>query len=99
MDFESLAQQIINEMRTKGKLPAASPETIQQLTADYAERLEDSFNGSIVQELERLGKMQEFEKILDSGNQDSAAFLSKTIPNFDAFRKNAIALALKKITG
>lgn len=99
MDLQQIAREIVADHEKHGRLGGIDAEVKAQLIADYADRLEDIINRIILEEITRLGKVREFERILDDGGADTEAYLRRTIPNYHPFVLRAVAQAKKEITG
>ncbi len=97
--FKSIAKQWVSELQSKGKLSEIDPEILDVLISDYAERLENIVNAGIIEEIEKSGKLNEWEKILDYNNLNTQVYLKRLIPNYESFLNNLINYAKNRIAG
>ena len=73
------------------------PEVLEQITEDHADRIENMFLAQLIEELTRRGRIDEFDRVTDDPNADTASWLAGAIPNFAEWRSNAIQTAVNKL--
>lgn len=75
--------QFVDELITKKGLTNLDKEVIAQIKSDLLERLENRLNASILAEMP-ADKIEEFEKILDSGNDSEIQdFIKANVVNLE----------------
>jgi len=97
--FEETARQWVRGLFKEGKLSASDEESLKQLTKDYARQLEEFFISEIKRNLEKSGKVGEFERMLLYDSQYINKYLNQTIPGYPGFRTNVFDKARKTILG
>ncbi|MEN6317554.1 MAG: hypothetical protein ABFD82_02200 [Syntrophaceae bacterium] len=97
--FEETARQWICEMYEEGKLQINDEEFVRQLTKDYARQLEEVFICEIKDSLNKIGKADEFERMLIYDSQYMNKYLNQAIPGYHGFRTNIFDKAKKVILG
>jgi len=97
--FEETARQWIREMYEEGKLQINDEEFVRQLTKDYARQLEEVFICEVKDSLNKIGKADEFERMLIYDSQYINKYLNQVIPGFHGFRTNIFDKAKKVILG
>lgn len=70
-----------------------------QLVADWAERLENMVLSTISDEVNRLGKADEFNLVLDQEDINSDQYLFLTIPDYEGFLQRTVQDAVVKLGG
>ena len=97
-EFEVLARQILMDRIKKGQLPGDLDSLVaEQMINDYSERLEDVMNREILDELDRRGKVSEFNQLLDDDNADPSQYLERIIPNCQDFMQQALKTAMREV--
>lgn len=97
-EFEVLARQIFVDRVNKGQIPGDLDGLVaEQMISDYSERLEDVMNREILDELDRRGKVSEFNQLLEDDNTDPGEYLERTIPNCQDFMQQAIKTAMREV--
>ena len=97
--FEETARQWVREMYGDGKSSGCDDEFLKQLTKDYARQLEEIFTCEVKKNLEKTGKVGEFERMLLYDSQYINKYLNQTIPGYPGFRTNVFEIARKIILG
>jgi hypothetical protein len=92
--FYQIAKEWVEELRKQNKCNA---DAMEELTREYAKRLEEIFNQEAKKQLERLNKAEEFERMLLWDTQYLSKYLNQTIPAFYSFRDEIIKKAKKII--
>jgi hypothetical protein len=62
--FEETARQWVREMQQEGKFSGYDEEFLKHLIKDYARQLEEIFTCEVKKNLEKTGKVGEFERML-----------------------------------
>lgn len=96
LDYGIYAREIVAKKMREGSFKNIESEVMSELISNYEERLEDIVNWKVLGEVERLGKLNEFEQVINAG-LDRDAYLTHTIPNYRIFLTDAIAEAKQKI--
>lgn len=94
-----IAEIWIKEIKKLGLLDSVDNDVIEQIKLDYANRLEDIMIARTLDKLEELGKLEEYEVVLDDNNADVQVWLQRNIPGYDVFVLQVIAEAKAKIIG
>jgi len=97
--FEETARLWIREMFEERKLYGYDQEFIRQLTKDYARRLEEIFYSEVRNNLEKSGKVEEFERMLLYDSQYINKYLNQLIPSYTGFKADIFDKAKKMILG
>jgi hypothetical protein len=97
--FEETTRQWVREMFQEGKLSGCDEEFLKQLTKDYARQLEDIFTREVKKNLEKSGKVGEFERMLLYDGQYINKYLNQIIPGYPGFRTDLFERARKIILG
>jgi hypothetical protein len=95
--FEETAGLWIREMIQECKLQGDDQEFLRQLTEDYARRLEDIFYCEVRNNLEKSGKVEEFERMLLYDSQYINKYLNQLIPGYTGFKADTFEKAKKMI--
>ncbi len=97
--FQETAGQWIDELAQEGKLGNLDEEGRRTMIRDYATRIEEFFVAEVTRQLEPMGKVADFERMLIWDTQDNHKFLNQTIPGYPSFKMEILARARKAITG
>jgi hypothetical protein len=97
--FEETARQWVREMLQGGKFSGYDEEFLKQLIKDYARQLEEIFTCEVKKNLEKTGKVGEFERMLLYDSQYINKYLNQTILGYPGFRINVFDRARKIILG
>ena len=97
--FEETARQWVREMLQEGKFSGYDEEFLKQLIKDYARQLEEIFTCEVKKNLEKTGRVGEFERMLLYDSQYINKYLNQTIPGYPGFRINVFDRARKIILG
>jgi hypothetical protein len=95
--FEETARLWIREMFQECKLHGDDQEFLRQLTKDYARQLEDFFYCEVRNNLEKSGKVEEFERMLLYDSQYINKYLNQLIPGYTGFKADTFEKAKKMI--
>jgi len=90
-DGENVMEQLAIELMTKKGLSshAMGQAVYEQFKEDLIDRMEDVVNGVIFNALQQNNKIEEFEKLLDNGD-DTTAFINHNIPDIDKLTAQAL---------
>jgi hypothetical protein len=97
--FQDIAGQWIDELEQEGKLENLDVESREALRRDYATRIEECFVAEVTRQLEPMGKVADFERMLIWDTQYTHKFLNQTIPGYPSFKMEILARARKSIIG
>ena len=97
--FEETARQWVREMLQEGKFSGYDEGFLKQLIKDYARQLEEIFTCEVKKNLEKTGKVGEFERMLLYDSQYINKYLNQTIPGYPGFRITVFDRARKIILG
>ena len=95
--FEETARLWIREMFEERKLYGHDQEFLRQLTKDYARQLEENFYHEVRNNLEKSGKVEEFERMLLYDSQYINKYLNQLIPGYTGFKADIFDKAKKLI--
>jgi hypothetical protein len=93
VDFTTIAREVFKERVGKGTLKELDQKPAQQIINDYKEWLQSYVTTLIYEELERLGKIDEFSKSLKITGSNRDAYLNQIIPNYKTFLLAAVQKA------
>ncbi|MCK9196654.1 MAG: hypothetical protein M0P16_06680 [Syntrophales bacterium] len=97
--FQETAGQWIEELDKEGKLANLDEAGRKALIRDYATRIEDFFVVEVTRQLEPMGKVADFERMLIWDTQYTNKFLNQTIPGYPSFKMEILEKARKAILG
>ncbi|MFA5181929.1 MAG: hypothetical protein WC405_11450 [Syntrophales bacterium] len=97
--FQDIAGQWIDELDTEGKIDNLDAEGRRALARDYATRIEEFFVAEVTRQLEPMGKVADFERMLIWDTQYTHKFLNQTIPGYPSFKMEILERARKSIIG
>ena len=97
--FEEIAGLWISEMFKERKLYGHDREFLSQLHKDYARQLEEFFYCEVRNNLEKSGKIEEFERMLLYDSQYMNKYLNQVIPGYAGFKADIFDKAKKMILG
>lgn len=89
----------VGELQKKGKLHDKSPAELEQMAVDLSVKLEEYYYEQVRDQMEKLGKAAEFERMLDYDTQYLSKYLNQTLPAFPAFKYEIFEQAKKKFLG
>jgi hypothetical protein len=99
VDYLIVAKQALVRIARMGELRGVTRQTVSDWVTRQAHLIEDRVNRSVCNELERLGHLQEFQKVLRYDTaEDVQVFLNMTIPNYSMFLRMALIDARREIT-
>jgi hypothetical protein len=98
LDYGIYVRELLAEKYQKGLIDRSrvDPAIIAEMFKDWEERLERIVYYQIIDEVEKLGKKQEFDLVLDS-DIDPDVYLTNTIPDYSGFLIKAVMVAKTKI--
>jgi hypothetical protein len=64
------SEKIMADLEAKGQVAGVSAEARKQLEADYDTRIHQVYERLIQEGLERLGKLQEYQRLIGAGDPD-----------------------------
>lgn len=94
-----IAEIWIKEIKKRELLDSVDNDVIEQMKLDYADRLENIMIARILDKIKEIGKLEEYEVVLDDNNADVKEWLQCNIPGYDVFVLQVIAEAKTKIIG
>jgi len=97
--FEDTADRWIEELKAQGKLQDADGAELRRLAADYARRIEEFYDEAVRRQLEPVGKVAEYDRMILFDTQYLNKYLNQTIPGYPAFRFEVLQAARKAILG
>ena len=97
--FQDTASEWIDDLDKEGKLGNLDAEARRALTRDYATRIEEFFVTEVTRQLEPMGKVADFERMLIWDTQYTHKFLNQTIPGYPSFKMEILERARKSILG
>ncbi len=97
--YISTARRWIAEEQFEGRLTGLDADAVENLAADYARRLEEIYLAEVTKQMEKYGKVAEFERMLLYDGQYMNKYLNQTIPGYPGFRLEVFAKARKIILG
>ena len=89
----------VNELQKEGKLAGKSPEETEQMALELSVKLEEYYYEQIRDQMEKLGKSAEFDRMILYDTQYLSKYLNQTLPAFPAFRYEIFEKAKKKLLG
>ena len=99
VDYLMVAKQAFVRIARMGVLRGVTRQTVSDWVTRQAHLIEDRVNRTVCNELERLGHLQEFQKVLRYDTaEDVQVFLNMTIPNYSMFLRKALIDARREIT-
>ncbi|MBN1548650.1 MAG: hypothetical protein JW902_18520 [Syntrophaceae bacterium] len=97
--FKEETRRWVDEMLEAGKLSDLDEKALEQITDEYAVKLEEFFYDAVRKQLAPVGKVADFEKMLIYDTQYTTKFLNQAIPGYAGFKIDVFRQAKKKITG
>ncbi len=89
----------VNELQKKGKLADKSEAEMEQMAVDLSVKLEEYYYEQVRDQMEKLGKSAEFERMILYDTQYLSKYLNQTLPAFPAFKYEIFEQAKKKFLG
>lgn len=102
VDFGEIANDIVGERTQHGRLPhGLAPDAMDAMIAQYEEQLEHVTSRMIAEEVERIGRTDELEQMLDTAEHvdEIILYLSRTIPNSTTVILNVVEHAKNEMIG
>lgn len=97
--FQDVAQEWMDELTAAGRMENHDEEGRRALRRDYAQQIEEFFIAAVTKQLEPMGKVSDFERMLVWDTQYTHKFLNQTIPGYPSFKMEILAKARKAILG
>jgi hypothetical protein len=97
--FSETAQRWIEELKARGKLQELDDAELRRLADDYARRIEAFYDEAVRRQLEPVGKVAEYDRMILFDTQYLHKYLNQTIPGYPAFRFEVLQEARKAILG
>jgi hypothetical protein len=97
--YKETTRQWIADMKAEGKLQDLDGNALDKLTDDYARRLEEKYEEAIRRQLEPVGKVAEFERMMIFDGQYMNKYLNQMIPGYPAFKMEVFNQIKKEIIG
>jgi hypothetical protein len=95
--FQETAGEWVDELDQAGKLGSLDTAGRNALIRDYATKIEDFFVAEVTRQLEPMGKVADFERMLIWDTQYTHKFLNQTIPGYPSFKMEILERARKSI--
>jgi hypothetical protein len=95
--FQDIAQEWVDELTAAGRLENLDEEGRRALRRDYAGRIEEFFVAAVTKQLEPMGKVSDFERMLVWDTQYTHKFLNQTIPGYPSFKMEILDRARREI--
>jgi len=89
----------VNELQNEEKLVDKSPEELEKMARDLSVKLEEYYYEEIRDQMEKIGKAAEFERMVLFDTQYLSKYLNQTLPAFPAYRQEIFLRAKKKLLG
>lgn len=89
----------VNELHKEGKLEDKSPDELETLARELSVKLEEYYYEEIRDQMEKIGKAAEFERMVLFDTQYLSKYLNQTLPAFPAYRQEIFQRAKKKLLG
>ncbi len=89
----------VNELHNEGKLVDKSLDELEKMARELSVRLEEYYYEEIRDQMEKIGKAAEFERMVLFDTQYLSKYLNQTLPAFPAFRQEIFQRAKKKLLG
>lgn len=97
--FSETAKRWIEELKARGKLQGLDDVELRRLADDYARRIEAFYEEAVRRQLEPVGKVAEYDRMILFDTQYLHKYLNQTIPGYPAFRFEVLQEARKAILG
>ena len=97
--FQDTASEWIDDLDKEGKLGNLDEAGRKALVRDYATRIEEFFVTEVTRQLEPMGKVADFERMLIWDTQYTHKFLNQTIPGYPSFKMEILDRAREAILG
>jgi hypothetical protein len=97
--FRETAEQWVQELKDRGGLKDVGAEELRRLVDDYARQIEEFYDAAVRRQLEPVGKVAEYDRMILFDTQYLSKYLNQTIPGFPAFRFEVLQAARKAILG
>lgn len=97
--FRDTAEQWVEDLKARGKLRDLDDASVRKLVDDYAARIEAFYHEAVHRQLEPIGKVAEYERMILFDTQYLHKYLNQTIPGYPAFRFDVLQEARKAILG
>jgi hypothetical protein len=98
VDFREDVTSLLRAMSRNGVLREADRENLARFLEERERTLVDAVQRIVLEQLEPLGLVEEFEKALKKGTADTISYLKRTTPNPRLFLVNALEQALQEVS-
>ncbi len=89
----------VKELHNEGKLEGDSPEELEKMARELSVKLEEYYYEEIRDQMEKIGKAAEFDRMVLFDTQYLSKYLNQTVPAFPAYRQEIFQRAKKKLLG
>ena len=89
----------VKELQHKGKLTDKNPDELEQMALELSAKLESYYYEQIRDQMEKLGKTAELERMILYDTQYLSKYLNQTLPAFPAFKYEIFENAKKIFLG
>jgi hypothetical protein len=98
IDFRDDVTSVLRIMSRNGVLRKADRDNLTRLLGAHELPLVDTVQRILLQQLEGLGLVEEFQEALKEGTSGTISYLKRTTPNFRMFLVNALEQALQEMS-
>jgi hypothetical protein len=98
VDFRDDIMSILRVMSSNGVLRKADRDNLTRFLEEHELPLVDTVQRIVLEQLERLGLVAEFQEALKEGTSDTIAYLKQATPNPRLFLVNALDQALQEMS-
>ncbi len=95
--YKDTARLWVGEQKEKGKLEGLDGEGMEKLANEYARQIEEGYEEAVKKQLEPVGKVAEFERMMIFDGQYMNKYLNQTIPGYPAFKAETLDQLKKQI--
>jgi len=100
IDYTMIARKMLAELENKGVKREVDGQDSSQQVSQLALQIEDGVNHRTYNELKKLGRLSEFQRVLLYDTPENAQiFLDRSIPRYFQFLRRALDEVRKEITG
>jgi hypothetical protein len=95
--YKETAREWVNQMKAEGRLEGLDDEALDKLVNQYATKIEEGYEEAVKKQLEPVGKVAEFERMMIFDGQYMNKYLNQTIPGYPAFKLETMNQLKKRI--
>jgi hypothetical protein len=95
--YKEAARLWISELKEEGKLEGLDGEALEKLVNQYTQKIEEGYEEAVKKQLEPVGKVAEFERMMIFDGQYMNKYLNQTIPGYPAFKMETLNQLKKTI--